>query len=184
MLSYYTATSGLAPTDPSYHKKPLLDRFWAKVSKSDEPDGCWLWTGGQKGRRGDQPSYGAFGIYYKTVGAHCFSWELHNGPIPEGLWVLHKCDVKPCVRPDHLFLGTNQDNCLDAVRKGLWGDHTRRSRGKKLQLWEVLVMKEQLSIGIFKDEEVAAWWGLNRTTVSAVRRGKTWKRVHTDTLPQ
>jgi len=79
--------------------------------------GCWLWTKTTYGR-----GYGCM-FLTKTGGprnmkAHRFSWELHNGPIPDGLHVLHKCDVRTCVNPDHLFLGTNQDNIDDRVKKG------------------------------------------------------------------
>jgi hypothetical protein len=94
--------------------KALLDRFWSKVQKTET---CWLWTASKRHK-----GYGAFcyernGI--KVQGrAHRFSWELHFGEIPEGLFVLHRCDNPACVRPDHLFLGTNQDNVDDMMAKG------------------------------------------------------------------
>lgn len=90
-------------------RKPAADRFWAKVAKGDD---CWLWTGAVAGYPGND--YGAF----NKGKAHRFSWELHRGPIPAGLFVLHKCDVTRCVRPDHLFLGTQKDNMQDMVAKG------------------------------------------------------------------
>lgn len=95
---------------------PVWDRFWAKVRKSD---GCWLWTGGRLGQNG----YGQFGMrradgkHYPHY-AHRVAWELVNGPIPQGQWVLHHCDVQLCVRPDHLFLGTQFHNMQDASAKG------------------------------------------------------------------
>ena len=90
------------------NRVPLETKFWKYVNKTD---GCWLWTG--KARR---EGYGAVG-WPKTISAHRLSWGLHNGPIPAGLWVLHKCDVRLCVRPDHLFLGTNLDNMRDRIKK-------------------------------------------------------------------
>lgn len=184
MLSYYTATSGLTPYERGYHTTSLIDRFWSKVSKSDDADGCWVWTGGHTGKKNGPKGYGCFGLYYKVIRAHRFSWELHYGPISDDLWVLHKCDNRPCVRPDHLFLGTNQDNCLDAVKKGLWGDHSKRSRGHKLGLRDVLQIKEQLSIGVFTNLEIASWWGVDPCTVSGIKLGRTWKRVHTYLLDE
>lgn len=79
-----------------------------------EPNtGCWLWLG-RRGARG----YGQVGFRgFKTRQAHRVSWLIHNGPIPDGLFVCHKCDTPPCVNPDHLFLGTCQDNLTDMARK-------------------------------------------------------------------
>src|SRR5262245_56294238 len=83
-------------------------RFWSKVQKTET---CWLWTGAKT--RG----YGAINIDHHAVLAHRVSYELHIGPIPDGLYVLHRCDVHACVRPDHLFLGTHLDNIQDMVLK-------------------------------------------------------------------
>lgn len=65
----------------------------------------------------------------KTIDAHRASWIVHHGPIPDGMFVCHHCDNKPCVRPDHLFLGTNQDNVDDAVAKGII--KATRARGER-----------------------------------------------------
>lgn len=92
---------------------PLADRFWKRVVKSD---GCWLWTGNR--------AVGGYGVILPGGGtrglalAHRVSWEIHFGPIPDGMHVLHKCDNPPCVNPAHLFLGTQRDNNTDKVRKG------------------------------------------------------------------
>lgn len=91
----------------------IAERFWQKVQKGD---GCWVWTGAVV--LGKREKYGRFLFNGKVRGAHRVAWELTNGPIPEGIFVLHHCDNPPCVRPDHLFLGTNSTNMLDAARKG------------------------------------------------------------------
>jgi hypothetical protein len=94
--------------------RPMEERFWEKVRKSDQ---CWEWIA-SKTRNG----YGFFHrggrVDRKPIRAHRLSWELHNGPIPDGLWVLHKCDNPCCVRPDHLFIGTRSDNMKDCAAKG------------------------------------------------------------------
>jgi HNH endonuclease len=93
------------------------ERFWKKVDKRTKTE-CWLWLAALN------YGYGFFSPKTgRTVYAHRFVWELVNGPIPHGLCVLHKCDVRSCVNPNHLFLGTNQDNTTDAKRKG-------RTKGK------------------------------------------------------
>ena len=78
-----------------------------------EPNsGCWLW----EGRTGH--GYGRLKYAGHQISAHRLSWILHRGEIPQGMWVLHKCDTPLCVSPDHLFLGTHLDNVRDRERKG------------------------------------------------------------------
>lgn len=93
-----------------FRSTPLRYRFFQKVSKSE---GCWLW----KGTR-NMKGYGTIKKDRKTYRAHRVSWELHNGPIPEGKQVLHKCDMRSCVNPDHLYLGTNIENVRDKMVRG------------------------------------------------------------------
>lgn len=103
----------------------LSERFWCHVSKTE---GCWNWTS-----RLSPKGYGKFKFPIKKlkpgrenkrhgeIRAHRLSWLLHRGEIPEGLCVLHRCDNRKCVRPDHLFLGDDQDNHDDAIEKGRKG---------------------------------------------------------------
>ena len=86
------------------------DRFWSHVDKSGN---CWLWTAAR-----DWHGYGSFRFPDRCVKAHRFSYELHFGPIPPGMFVCHHCDNPPCVRPDHIFVGTQSDNMRDASQKG------------------------------------------------------------------
>lgn len=92
--------------------RPAEDRFWAKVNKNG-PSGCWDWTGSH-----DQHGYGQIRISRRSVRAHRFSYELHKGPIPEGLDCLHHCDRPSCVNPDHLYAGDAKQNTADAIARG------------------------------------------------------------------
>lgn len=89
----------------------LTERFWRSVEKTDA--GCWNWRGSVN-THGYGQIRAASGEY---TTAHRVSWELTNGPIVDGLWVLHRCDNPRCVRPDHLFLGTPADNAQDMYAK-------------------------------------------------------------------
>lgn len=95
------------------------ERFWAKVDKSGD---CWVWTAAVVGSRNPKykriGGYGAFGVGGKVRRAHRVSWELANGPIPDGALVCHSCDNRSCVRPSHLFIGDQSDNVHDMDAKG------------------------------------------------------------------
>lgn len=94
-------------------KGSLAEALWANVDKSNI-DGCWVWTGAIT-----SGGYGHF--HHRSTGlirSHRASWIVANGEIPLGLFVLHRCDNRPCVRPDHLFLGTKKDNTQDMMAKG------------------------------------------------------------------
>lgn len=105
-----------------YTRPPnTVEDFWKFVQKSE---GCWEWSGNRW-----NSGYGRFFYHWKMIPAHRFSWEIANGPIPNGLYVCHSCDNKPCVRPDHLFLGTHQDNIADMMQKG------RQAKGAKNTNW-------------------------------------------------
>lgn len=100
----------------------IPDRFWEKVDKSGE---CWLWMSCTRN------GYGAIGINYKTHYAHRVVYREMFGDIPEGMDICHKCDVRSCVNPAHLFAGTRKDNMMDASEKGRLGGLRANFGGKK-----------------------------------------------------
>lgn len=102
-------------------KQSEAERFWKRVNKdgptmSHMTTPCWEWSGSTSN------GYGRFNRYSRLrnahIYAHKFSYEIHCGQIPDGLYVLHRCDNPPCVNPDHLFLGTYADNHKDMISKG------------------------------------------------------------------
>jgi hypothetical protein len=142
-------------------------RFWAKVERGD---GCWTWTASRYTANG----YGQFFVAWVngatvTTTAHRVSWELTHGPIPDGSWVLHRCDNRSCVRPDHLFLGDHDANMADMARKG-------RSGRAKLTAAKVAEVRRRLAVGE-KHRTIAADFGVSRSAVTRINSGRIWRHV-------
>jgi DNA-binding CsgD family transcriptional regulator len=154
-------------------------RFWAKVDKNGPvpehcPDigPCWCWLGALA-----YNGYGFFRVNKKQRRAHVVSFEWHVGPVPEGLSVLHHCDVRRCVRPDHLFTGTQKDNIQDAVSKGRMA--TGKRSGMYTQDLTILTEDQVREIhalyenGMYQ-QEIADQIGISQTMVSHILLGKAW----------
>jgi hypothetical protein len=111
---------------------PIQERFWLFVKKTEA---CWLWTGSVNGKGYGQISQHKRGL--RPLQSHRFSWTLHFGAIPKGMRVLHRCDNPTCVRPDHLFLGTDMDNTKDMISKGRSAWQKKRMRETERVLEEL-----------------------------------------------
>lgn len=115
-----------------FHRHISLDqRLWGRIQVS--PTGCWEFMGARTPK-----GYGRIGLDGQYWQAHRLAWTLKRGPIPNGLGlqVCHRCDNPPCINPDHLFLGTNADNCRDRHSKG---------RTKNLETGTALLARENRS---------------------------------------
>jgi len=154
----------------------LNERFFSKV-EMDPNGGCWLWSGCHHYK-----GYGLFNFagVRKMRGedrAHRSSWIIHNGPIPEGKWVLHKCDVRACVNPDHLFLGDNDSNVADRVAKGRsWRAQGVKHHNATLTDEQVRDIRSRLGpwgAGI----ALAREYGVSKGIISAIKRGRSWAHV-------
>jgi hypothetical protein len=132
----------------------------AKVSP--EPNsGCWLWTGGVASN-----GYGMFWLDGKVDTAPRQSYRMFCGEIVDDLHIMHKCDVKLCVNPDHLSLGTNAENTFDKQKKG--------RAAKKLTPAEVLKMR---SMATLSKRKLAKQFDVDRRMVQFILRGRNWSHI-------
>lgn len=136
-------------------------RFWGRVEKTD---GCWLW------RAGTNRGYGIAWVGGRIKKAHRVSWEEVNGPIPPGMFVCHRCDNPPCVRPSHLFLGTNADNMRDMSEKG------RGYLRSPITAHDAIDIVSLYAFGATQ-LELARSYGITQSAVSLIVHGKNWSRA-------
>lgn len=156
------------------HPDVLKARLLAKAYRHET--GCWLWVGAKK-----PGGYGNAWVDGHYENAHRLAYRLFIGPIPPGLHVLHRCDNPPCVRPDHLFLGTDADNTDDMWKKGrnpvmpvLKGE---RAPSAVLTDQAVAAIRERHRAGGNRQVDLAKEYGVTQSTISKVIRGATWSHV-------
>lgn len=155
-----------------YSRPSLEDRFWSKVNKTDD---CWLWAGRSIASGG----YGAISNKRgHMLKAHRLSYELANGPIPEGLYVYHKCDNPPCVNPSHLFLGTPADNVKDMEDKGrdrkAFGEMAPKSKLTERQVLEIRELFPKLNISY---SAMGRRYGVKHSAIKNIINRKHWKHI-------
>lgn len=146
-----------------------LSEKLAHYSARPNECGCTLWTA-PTGAGG----YGYLRWKGRRCTAHRLAWEAANGPIPGGMHVLHKCDVRACINPDHLFLGTSAENVADMVRKSRQaGPEGESNRGAKLtesQVYEIRAMPG-------RQRDIGARYGVNREIIGLIKRRKVWRHL-------
>jgi hypothetical protein len=161
---------------PINQSRTFLERFESKFQKSK---GCWEWLGALSPK-----GYGTIIHNGKEIKAHRASYALYSGDIPNGLWVLHTCDNRKCVNPDHLYLGTIKENVRDAVIRNRFSkgdDHVFRkpiSEGGKRpvtklndsQVFEILTSTKQSKL-------LAEELRVSPSTICDIKKRRTWTHI-------
>jgi hypothetical protein len=153
------------------------DKMRAKIlaSSAMQSDGCWIW---QKSKM--RNGYGRYAIGGgKVTGAHRASYQAFCGEIPHGLDVCHKCDVRDCVNPEHLFVGTRSENILDAFRKGRMSpnkSHGSDHPSSKLKEADIPVILARRAAGDTKSA-IARDYGVTPRVITLIECGEAWKHV-------
>lgn len=149
-----------------------------KWSMPEPNSGCWLWIGCI-----NRLGYGQTVYLNGITKAHRLSWFLHRGPIPSGMMVLHKCDNRQCVNPDHLFLGTQTDNMRDMAAKGRGKACPRPGASNpmaRLSEAAAALALARYRAGGVSQHALAADFGVAVMTINRLVRGQTWKHLHQD----
>lgn len=157
--------------------KSITERFWPKVNK--QSNGCWEWTGYI-----NPNGYGEINLGKRGQGissAHRQSWVIHNGEIPEGLSTLHKCDNRRCVNPEHLFLGTHQDNMDDMHMKSRGFTPFKKFKGMShpahiLTDDSVKQIRSKFEVGV-KLKQLATEYGVTFQNIHMIVKRKTWRHI-------
>jgi len=155
-------TKGPKPVDPEFI-------FWEHVERID--GACWKWHGATTGF-----GYGEFKSHQKRYSAHRFSYELHRGQIPHGMFVCHSCDNPACSNPDHLFLGTATDNAQDMVAKGRHAPPKLKGSDNgnaKLTESDIVAIRNDTR----SQPSIAKDYGVSHVLIGFIKRRTAWKHV-------
>ncbi len=146
-------------------KQIYIDRFMKKINKKD----CWEWMGCVS-----TGGYGQFVFNGKMQGAHRVSWQIHKDNIPNGLCVLHKCDNRKCVNPEHLFIGTHKENTNDMMKKDRgalkYGEKHPYAKLEEKDIKEIFNLS-----GLLSQREIAKKFNVSQGLIQRILKHKAWK---------
>jgi hypothetical protein len=147
-----------------------IDRFWGKVSKGSNNE-CWIWNSAINGS-----GYGSIKVNHKVFGAHCFSYLLNKGEIPNNLVIRHICNNKLCVNPNHLSIGTAFENVHDTISQG------RNCRGadsktSKLKESDIIQIRDIYSKTKVSQAKLAKVFGVSKGVICRIITGQDWSHI-------
>ena len=159
----------------SYEGPTIEERFWDKVDKRG-PDECWKWKGDRFNKR-----YGRYTFNGLRQGTHRVAWQIENGEIPTDQLVLHTCDNPPCCNPNHLFLGTQDDNVQDCIAKGRFrigvgatGEDHSQTVFTNADIKEI---RRLHATGLVPQGTLGKMFNVSRSNIGAIVRGETWNNL-------
>lgn len=148
----------------------LKERLLSKVVVLDND--CWYCSAG-----GEDSRYGTIWYLGSNISNHVASWLVHNGPVPKGLFVLHHCDYMRCINPEHLFLGTHQDNIDDMMAKGRKADRRgEMNQCAKFTENDIREIRKMIAEGE-SQTFIAEYFGTAQSVISQIKTGKRWGHV-------
>lgn len=164
---------------PHLSQRESIERhFWTKVDKSGD---CWVWLGSRtRGGSRNKVAYGRFGYLGSNRYAHRVAWVLTNGDLPDQLDVCHQCDNPPCVRPDHLFIGTHVENMQDCSRKRRFRPNPLLGEAapwSKLTTEQVRILRSLPRGRSSELRRLACEFGVSYGLAWSAARGRTWRHV-------
>lgn len=159
------ACSGRARSAEAASKRPSIEaEFNRRVQWSD---GCWEWSGNK-----DKDGYGLLTYARRHYRANKLALQFDGRPVPVGMYACHTCDNPGCVRPDHLYPGTPQQNADDAHSRGR-NQRGERHYSAKLSEADVKAIRDSFET----DENIAKFYGVSRSNISMIRSRRTWRHV-------